>query len=169
MTEHTIVKTLENLLNQGDSPIGKEFAVIIDKHTIKHCLKLIEHKNQMIKSLETENKQIKSDIKLIANDYACVKDELESTRAKATEIINKYIDKYKELCKERKKMKDNRKEVKEQSDFCKELMNRLADSVDKNIEENFYYGIHNHSQIMNDIIRLRRELSELSKLLKPEW
>ena len=66
-------------------------------------------------------------------------------------------------------MNDNRKEVKKQSDFCKELMNRLADSVDKNIKANFYYGIHNHSQMINDIIRLRRELSELSKMLKPEW
>lgn len=66
-------------------------------------------------------------------------------------------------------MKDNTKEVKKQSDFCKELMNRLADSVDKNTKESFYYGIHNHSQMINDIIRLRRELSELSKMLKPEW
>ncbi len=66
-------------------------------------------------------------------------------------------------------MKDSRKEVKKQSDFCKELMNRLADSVDQNIKKDFCYVIPNHSQIMNDIIRLRRELSELSKLLKPEW
>lgn len=65
-------------------------------------------------------------------------------------------------------MKDNRKEVKKQSAFCKELMNRLAVSVEKNVTD-YYYGIPNHTQMTNDIIRLRRELSELSKLLKPEW
>ena len=65
-------------------------------------------------------------------------------------------------------MSDKRKQVKEQMKFCKDLMNRLAKSVDDNIDENSsWWGIHNHSQISNDIVRLRRELNALNKLMYP--
>ena len=65
-------------------------------------------------------------------------------------------------------MADNRKQVKEQMKFCKELMNRLDKSVTDNVNEDSpWWGIRNHSQISNDIIRLRRELNTLNKLLNP--
>lgn len=65
-------------------------------------------------------------------------------------------------------MADNRKQVKEQTKFCKELMNRLDKSVADNVnEDSSWWGIRNHSQISNDIIRLRRELNTLNKLLNP--
>ena len=65
-------------------------------------------------------------------------------------------------------MPDKRKQVKEQAKFCEELMNRLSKSVDDNVhEESSWWGIRNHTQIGNDIIRLRRELNTLKKLLYP--
>lgn len=65
-------------------------------------------------------------------------------------------------------MKDKRKQAKEQMKFCKELMNRLVKSIDENIDENSsWYGVRNHSQISNDIVRLRRELNVLNKLMYP--
>ena len=65
-------------------------------------------------------------------------------------------------------MKDKRREVKEQIKFCKELMNRLVKSIDENIDEDSsWYGIRNHSQISDDVVRLRRELNTLNKLLYP--
>lgn len=65
-------------------------------------------------------------------------------------------------------MKDKRKQVKEQVKFCKELMNRLDESVAENVDEDSsWWGIRNHSQISNDIVRLRRELHILNKLLNP--
>lgn len=65
-------------------------------------------------------------------------------------------------------MAENRKQVKEQMKFCKELMNRLDKSVTDNVNEDSpWWGIRNHSQISNDIIRLRRELNTLNKLLNP--
>lgn len=65
-------------------------------------------------------------------------------------------------------MADKRKQVKEQVKFCKELMNRLDKSVTENIDEDFsWWGIRNHSQISNDVVRLRRELLTLNKLLNP--
>lgn len=66
-------------------------------------------------------------------------------------------------------MKDNKKIVMEQARFCKDLMDRLCLSVEKNLEKpNTYWsysGICNCNQIGNDIVRLRRELSELNKML----
>ena len=62
-------------------------------------------------------------------------------------------------------MRDNRKKVKEQAKFCKELMDRLLNSVEDNVHEDSCYWIRNHSQISNDIIRLRRELNTLNKYL----
>ena len=65
-------------------------------------------------------------------------------------------------------MKDKRKQAKEQMKFCKELMNRLAKSFDENIDyDSSWYVIRNHSQMSNDIVRLRRELNVLNKLLYP--
>ena len=65
-------------------------------------------------------------------------------------------------------MSDKRKQAKEQIEFCNELMKRLAKSFDENIERPaIFSGICNHSQMSNDIMRLRRELSTLNKLLYP--
>ncbi|MEE1352134.1 MAG: hypothetical protein UHM23_08835 [Clostridia bacterium] len=65
-------------------------------------------------------------------------------------------------------MADNRKQVKEQMKFCKELMNRLDKSIADNVnEDSSWWGIRNHSQMQNDIVRLRRELNTLNKLLYP--
>ena len=67
-------------------------------------------------------------------------------------------------------MADNRKQAKEQVKFCKELMDRLVESVSDNINENASWcGIRNHSQISNDIVRLRRELNTLNKLIYPSY
>ena len=65
-------------------------------------------------------------------------------------------------------MADNRKQAKEQINFCKELMDRLVKSISDNIDEDSsWWGIRNHSQISNDIVRLRRELNALNKLMYP--
>ncbi|MEE1097515.1 MAG: hypothetical protein U0K83_04195 [Bacteroidales bacterium] len=65
-------------------------------------------------------------------------------------------------------MADNRKQVKEQMKFCKELMLRLEKSVAENVDmDSSWWGIRNHSQMQNDIVRLRRELNTLNKLLYP--
>ncbi len=65
-------------------------------------------------------------------------------------------------------MADNRKQAKEQVKFCKELMDRLVKSISDNIDEDSpWWGIRNRSQISNDIVRLRRELSTLNKLMYP--
>ena len=60
--------------------------------------------------------------------------------------------------------------IKKQSEFCAELMRRLNDSIAKEKEtdvQRWYNGMNNHHQKRNDIIRLRRELSELYKMLDP--
>lgn len=65
-------------------------------------------------------------------------------------------------------MKDKRKQAKEQIKFCKELMDRLVQSLNENIDEDSsWWGIRNHSQISDDIVRLRRELNTLNKLMYP--
>ena len=65
-------------------------------------------------------------------------------------------------------MSDKRKQAKEQMKFCKELMDRLAKLVEDNIDEDSsWWGIRNHSQISNDIVRLRRELNTLNKMMNP--
>ena len=65
-------------------------------------------------------------------------------------------------------MKDKRAQAKEQMKFCKELMDRLNSSFDENVDkDSWMHGIYNHSQMSNDIIRLRRELNILNKLLYP--
>lgn len=63
-------------------------------------------------------------------------------------------------------MADKRKEDLKQVKFCGELMTRLVKSCEDNIhEESSWWGIHNHTQIGNDIVRLRRELNHLKNLL----
>lgn len=65
-------------------------------------------------------------------------------------------------------MSDKRKQAKEQMKFCKELMDRLNKSVADNIDEDSsWWGIRNHTQISNDVVRLRRELNTLNKLMHP--
>ena len=65
-------------------------------------------------------------------------------------------------------MSDERKQAKEQTKFCKELMDRLTKLVEDNIkEDSSWWGIRNHSQISNDIVRLRRELNTLNKMMYP--
>lgn len=61
----------------------------------------------------------------------------------------------------------NKKAIKEQTRFCKDLMDRLSKSVDENIEQISWERVHNHTQISNDIVRLRRELNTLNKMLHP--
>lgn len=67
----------------------------------------------------------------------------------------------------------SKKEAVAQAKFCKELMDRLSKSVEENAADNeeyyyYYYGMKNHTQMNNDIIRLRRELNTLSKMVSGE-
>jgi hypothetical protein len=66
-------------------------------------------------------------------------------------------------------MADKVKQIKEQIKFCKELMLRLDKAVAENIDAESlgWGGIRNHTQIIKDSIRLRRELNVLNKLLNP--
>ncbi len=65
-------------------------------------------------------------------------------------------------------MADKRKQAKAQIKFCKELMDRLDKSFAENIDEDSsWWGIRNHSQMSDDIVRLRRELNTLNKLMNP--
>lgn len=56
------------------------------------------------------------------------------------------------------------KEIKKQSEFCTELMRRVNDDVQKSHIET-YSVIKNHTQIVTDIIRLRRELNDLNTMV----
>lgn len=62
------------------------------------------------------------------------------------------------------KMKTDSKRIVKQGQFCKELANRLCERTDK-----FRWDVlqDNHTQIQKDIVRLRRELMDLSKMLNP--
>ena len=46
-----VIKTLEGFLHQGDSPIGSEFGVIIDKQTIKTAIDLINSQQKEVERL----------------------------------------------------------------------------------------------------------------------
>ena len=59
------------------------------------------------------------------------------------------------------------KKINAQSDFCLELMKRLNAELKKDVDEDAWSGMLNHTQKQNDIIRLRRELNKLNKLLDP--
>lgn len=69
--------------------------------------------------------------------------------------------------------KIDKKTINSQAAFCNELMDRLSTLVKESvtIEREYYYygGVQNHYRIKQDIIRLRRELQQLSKLVTPEW
>jgi len=55
--------------------------------------------------------------------------------------------------------------VDKQALFCKDLMERLNDSVQSAVVS--YGEIERHTVMQNDIIRLRRELMLLSEMLDP--
>lgn len=57
-------------------------------------------------------------------------------------------------------------EIKKQTGFCKELADRLYCDTCDYIRVGHRYP---HTQIQNDIIRLRRELSELSKMFSWDY
>lgn len=56
-----------------------------------------------------------------------------------------------------------------QINFCEELLKRLKvdikESMDRYQTNNIPYSLDNHSRMQNDIVRLRRELMNLSKML----
>lgn len=54
-----------------------------------------------------------------------------------------------------------------QAAFCKELMDRLDDSIKK--AEVHYGTLDRHWVMQNDIVRLRRELLALRELLDPYY
>ena len=60
------------------------------------------------------------------------------------------------------------KKVKEQADFCLDLMNRLYSDIKEDTQSNkLYETVWYHTRKQADIIRLRRELNKLNKLLEP--
>jgi hypothetical protein len=61
---------------------------------------------------------------------------------------------------------DDFENIKSQSKFCKELMTRLDDDIQKS-GHGTYSGMSNYTQKQNDIVRIRRELNALAKLLDP--
>ena len=63
----------------------------------------------------------------------------------------------------------------EQMKFIDTLYDKLKKDLKKSLTEfssnDIYYGLPGHHRMQNDIIRIRRELNELSKLLNPyeDW
>lgn len=55
------------------------------------------------------------------------------------------------------------KEIKKQSEFCAELMRRVNDDVQKSRAN--YGTVDKHTQMVADIVRLRRELNDLRATL----
>ena len=54
--------------------------------------------------------------------------------------------------------------VQKQSRFCFELMCRLNEKIE---DAELYYGhIKHHTRMENDVVRLRRELTELADMLR---
>lgn len=64
-------------------------------------------------------------------------------------------------------MVKNISEIKEQMKFVDMMYNKLKNSLNKSIKEseNNTYRLENHYSLQRDIVRLRRELMDLSKLL----
>lgn len=60
----------------------------------------------------------------------------------------------------------SKKELLQDLKFCKELMDRLVKYADKHYIDEHSWG-SNHTPIQNDIIKLRRELMEVSHKL--DW
>ena len=58
------------------------------------------------------------------------------------------------------------KEIKDQSKFCTELMKRVNDDVQKSHAN--YGTVDMHTQMVADIVRLRRELNDLRAMLN-QW
>ena len=56
------------------------------------------------------------------------------------------------------------KSVQKQSEFCLDLMKRLNEKIDNAKVD--YGRITYHTRMENDVIRLRRELSELHDMLR---
>lgn len=69
--------------------------------------------------------------------------------------------------KEKKIMAAKSKDIQEQSRFCKELADRLNKDILKVTNVEYYGSPMGHTTLQNDIIRLRRELMELSKMF--DW
>jgi hypothetical protein len=65
----------------------------------------------------------------------------------------------------RGKQMTKKTEIMKDLKFCQELMDRLVEFVDKNCIEHAYY-LEKHTVVQNDIIKLRRELSEVRKKLE---
>ena len=60
-------------------------------------------------------------------------------------------------------------QIADQSEFIRELAIRLdnkIDSLKSSINDYYYHGIPLYTQVQADIVRLRRELMELSKKVK---
>lgn len=60
----------------------------------------------------------------------------------------------------------NKKEIMADLKFCKELMDRLVKYTDDHYIDDHYWQ-SNHTVIQNDIVRLRRELMNVSHKL--DW
>ena len=58
-------------------------------------------------------------------------------------------------------------EVQAQSLFCKGLMLRLDNDIQKAKEDGYGMGIEKHTQMQADAVRLRRELNKLRQMLYP--
>lgn len=62
-------------------------------------------------------------------------------------------------------------QIKEQIKFIDTLMNKLKIDLNKSMNHfdsnDIYYGLTGHHRMQNDIVRIRRELMELSNMLDP--
>ena len=61
-------------------------------------------------------------------------------------------------------------ELNKQINFCDELLKRLKadmkESMNSYDSNDIYYGLPNYTRMQNDIVRLRRELMNLSNMLE---
>ena len=62
-------------------------------------------------------------------------------------------------------------QLKEQIKFIDTMYDKLKKDINKSMSRfstnDIYYGLDNHSRMQNDIVRIRRELMELSNMLDP--
>ena len=63
-------------------------------------------------------------------------------------------------------MSADNKTIQSQNKFCKELMDRLYKDINHLTNDKWLQG---HTTCQNDIVRLRRELLELSKMLNWDY
>ena len=65
----------------------------------------------------------------------------------------------------------SKQRFKEQISFIDVLMNKLKRDLNEGMNHfesnDIYYGLPGHHRMQNDIVRIRRELNELSKMLNP--